>query len=95
MKDLERRNALVPIVGDFAGPRPFAPSGASRRWAAAVSAFYAPNVEETAPGRHVAAVLRERRAAARRLQFVHPRRAEYGTRLPGRGIRDAARPDRQ
>jgi hypothetical protein len=47
MKDLERRNALVPIVGDFAGPKAIRAIGrfAARR-GAAISAFYVSNVEE-------------------------------------------------
>jgi hypothetical protein len=47
VKDLERRNALVPIVGDFAGPKALRAIGhfATRR-GAAVSAFYVSNVEE-------------------------------------------------
>ena len=47
MKDLERRNALVPIVGDFAGPKALRAIGryAAQR-GAAISAFYVSNVEE-------------------------------------------------
>ena len=47
MKDLQRRNALVPIVGDFAGPKALRAIGrfAAQR-GAAVSAFYVSNVEE-------------------------------------------------
>ena len=47
MKDLQRRNALVPVVGDFAGPKALRAIGdfaaAARR---DVSAFYVSNVEE-------------------------------------------------
>jgi hypothetical protein len=47
IKDLERRNALVPVVGDFAGPKALRAIG---RFAAArgeaISAFYVSNVEE-------------------------------------------------
>ena len=47
MKDLERRNALVPIVGDFAGPKALrAIGGFARQRGATVSAFYVSNVEE-------------------------------------------------
>jgi hypothetical protein len=47
MKELERRNALIPVVGDFAGPKALRAIG---RFAAqrggTVSAFYVSNVEE-------------------------------------------------
>jgi len=47
MKDFERRNALLPIVGDFAGPKTLRAIGrlAAQR-GGAVSAFYVSNVEE-------------------------------------------------
>jgi hypothetical protein len=47
VKDLERRNALLPIVGDFAGPKALRAIGrfAARR-GSAISAFYVSNVEE-------------------------------------------------
>ena len=47
MKDLQRRNALVPVVGDFAGPKALRAIGrfAAQR-GASVSAFYVSNVEE-------------------------------------------------
>jgi hypothetical protein len=47
LKDLERRNALVPLVGDFAGPKTLRAIGAYvRRYGATISAFYVSNVEE-------------------------------------------------
>lgn len=47
VKDLERRNALIPVVGDFAGPKALRAIGrfAAQR-SGAVSAFYVSNVEE-------------------------------------------------
>jgi hypothetical protein len=47
VRDLERRNAVVPIVGDFAGPRALrAVGGYARKRHATISAFYVSNVEE-------------------------------------------------
>jgi len=47
VKDLERRNALVPIVGDFAGPKALRAIGSfARKRGATISAFYVSNVEE-------------------------------------------------
>ena len=51
IKDLERRNALVPLVGDFAGPKTLqAIGGYARRRGATISAFYVSNVEEYLQG---------------------------------------------
>jgi len=51
MRDLERRNLLVPLVGDFAGPKTLREVGAYlRRRGASVSAFYISNVEEYLQG---------------------------------------------
>jgi hypothetical protein len=47
VKDLERRNLIVPIVGNFAGPKTLrAIANYVRRNRAIVSAFYVSNVEE-------------------------------------------------
>jgi hypothetical protein len=47
MKDLERRNAIVPVVGDFAGPKALRAIGDfARRRGSTISAFYVSNVEE-------------------------------------------------
>jgi hypothetical protein len=47
VKELERRNAVVPIVGDFAGPRALRAVGTyARKRRATISAFYVSNVEE-------------------------------------------------
>jgi hypothetical protein len=47
MKDLERRNAVVPIVGDFAGAKALRAIGDfTRKRRATISAFYVSNVEE-------------------------------------------------
>ncbi len=47
VRDVERRNALVPIVGDFAGPKALRAIGDfARQRGARISAFYVSNVEE-------------------------------------------------
>jgi hypothetical protein len=47
MKDLESRNLVVPVVGDFAGPKALRAIGAwVREHGATVSAFYLSNVEQ-------------------------------------------------
>jgi hypothetical protein len=47
VKDLESRNLLVPVVGNFGGPRAIRRVGAYvRAHGAAVSAFYLSNVEQ-------------------------------------------------
>jgi hypothetical protein len=47
MKDLERRNAIVPVVGDFAGPKALRAIGDfARKRGSTISAFYVSNVEE-------------------------------------------------
>jgi len=47
IRDLERRNALVPLVGDFGGPKTIRAIGDYvRRRRATISAFYISNVEE-------------------------------------------------
>jgi hypothetical protein len=47
MRDLERRNLIVPLVGDFAGPKTIRAIGAyARARGAAVTTFYISNVEE-------------------------------------------------
>jgi len=51
IKDLEQRNALVPLVGDFAGPKTLRAIGDyARRRGATISAFYVSNVEEYLQG---------------------------------------------
>jgi len=51
VKDLEQRNLIVPLVGDFAGPKTVRAIGAyARRNRASISAFYVSNVEEYLPG---------------------------------------------
>jgi hypothetical protein len=47
MKDFEQRNLVVPLVGDFAGPKTVRAIGEyARAQKATVSAFYVSNVEE-------------------------------------------------
>ncbi len=51
IRDLERRNALVPLVGDFAGPKTLRSIGDyARRRGATIAAFYVSNVEEYLQG---------------------------------------------
>ncbi|HXD72365.1 MAG TPA: hypothetical protein VN628_01445 [Vicinamibacterales bacterium] len=51
VKDLEQRNLIVPLIGDFAGPKTLRAIGEyARRRRAIVSAFYVSNVEEYLPG---------------------------------------------
>jgi len=51
IKDLEQRNAVVPLVGDFAGPTTIRGIGAyARRRQATIPAFYVSNVEEYLQG---------------------------------------------
>jgi hypothetical protein len=47
IKDLEQRNLIVPLVGDFGGPKTLRAIGDyARRRGATISAFYVSNVEE-------------------------------------------------
>jgi hypothetical protein len=47
LKDLESRNLVVPVVGDFAGPRAIRQAGTYlKARGATVSAFYLSNVEQ-------------------------------------------------
>ena len=51
IRDLERRNLVVPLVGDFAGPKTLRAIGDyARRRRATLSAFYVSNVEEYLQG---------------------------------------------
>jgi len=51
IRDLERRNALVPLVADFAGPKTLRVIGDyARRRGATIAAFYVSNVEEYLQG---------------------------------------------
>ena len=52
LKDLETRNLVVPVVGDFAGPKALkAVGGYLKAQGASVSAFYLSNVEDYLYGR--------------------------------------------
>ena len=54
MKDLESSNLVVPVVGDFGGPKAMrAPGVASKANNATVSAFYLSNVEQYLAGKAV------------------------------------------
>ena len=51
VKDLEQRNRIVPLIGDFSGPKTLRAIGDyARRRHATISAFYISNVEEYLPG---------------------------------------------
>jgi hypothetical protein len=51
VKDLEQRNLIVPLIGDFSGPKTLRAIGTyARRSRATISAFYISNVEEYLPG---------------------------------------------
>ena len=83
MKDLEGRNMLVPVVGNFGGPKAIRAVGRYlKERNATVSAFYLSNVEQYLRQEGIwDELLRERRdAAARRNQHVHSLRAPPGRR---------------
>ena len=51
IRDLERRNLLIPLIGDFAGPKTLRAIGDyARRRGATISTFYVSNVEEYLQG---------------------------------------------
>ena len=68
LKDLESRNLVVPVVGDFGGPKAIRSIGAYlKAHDATVAAFYLSNVEQyLLSGRKVGGVLPERGDAAAR-----------------------------
>ena len=75
LKELHQKNLLVPVVGNFAGPKAIRAVGRYlREREAFVSAFYLSNVEQYPdPGRHLVLLhLQRRHAAARRVEPVHP-----------------------
>ena len=75
LKKLESQNLVVPVVGDFGGPKAIRAVGAYlKAHNAFVSTFYLSNVEQyLVAGRQVVALLQERRdASARRREHVHP-----------------------
>ena len=74
LKDLESRNLVVPIVGDFGGPKAIRSIGAYlKAHDATVAAFYLSNVGQLSlSGWEVDGVLPERGgAAARQLEHLH------------------------
>ena len=78
VKDLQSRNLIVPVVGDFAGPKAIRAVGKYLRTRnAIVSAFYVSNVEQYLRARRPHRdVLRQRvDAPDRRPQHLHPERA--------------------
>ena len=75
LKELHQKNLLVPVVGNFAGPKALRAVGRYlKEREAIVSAFYLSNVEQYLSREGMLAeLLRQRRdAAARRVEHVHP-----------------------
>ena len=66
LKDLERRNLVVPVVGNFGGPKAIRAVGTYvREHGGTVAAFYLSNVEQVpAAGQSLGQLLRERGDAA-------------------------------
>ena len=86
MKDLESRNLLVPVVGNFGGPKAIRAVGRylKDRGRDRVGVLPVERRAVSPAGRHLGQLLRERRdAAARRHQHVHPLGAPRATRRPG------------
>ena len=94
LREMERNNAIVPVTGDFGGPKALRSVGRYlKSHGATVTAFYTSNVEQylVSAGRRLGAVLRERGDAPdRRQEHVHPIRlkqrlpaARLGVRFPG------------
>ena len=74
MKDLETRNLIVPVVGDFGGSKAIRAVGQYlKAHDALVSAFYLSNVEQylNRIGHRAGLPLQRRDAAARRVEYVH------------------------
>ena len=68
LKILHEKNMLVPVVGNFAGPKALRAVGKYvRDHGATVAAMYLSNVEQyLQPGRHLGPLLRQRRVDAAR-----------------------------
>ncbi len=97
IKDLQSRNLIVPVVGDFAGPKAIRAVGKYLRARnAIVSAFYVSNVEQYLRARRrPRGVLRQRvDAPDRRPEHLHPERAGR-LRITRRGNSDARWPRRR
>ena len=73
IKDLQSRNMVVPVVGNFGGPKAIRAVGKYLKDRdAIVSAFYLSNVEQyLRPGRALGQLLRQRRDAAARRAAAH------------------------
>ena len=89
LKDLESRNMLVPVVGNFGGPKAIRAVGKylKRQRRDRVRLLSVERRAVPPAGRHLGRILRERRdAAARRDQYVHSLGAPRRTRRPGFGL---------
>ena len=92
VKDLQRRNRIIPVVGDLSGPRALAAIGSEvRRRGWRVSALYASNVEDyllrdgtfDRYARTVAALPRDRRSVIIRSYFGTGPGGPHPDALPG------------
>ena len=74
IKALESRNLVIPVVGDFAGPKAIRAVGTYlKEHGGRVSAFYLSNVEQYPDDSHMERLLQERRnPAARPVEHLHP-----------------------
>ena len=93
MKDLHSKNLLVPVVGNFGGPKALRAVGTwVKERGGTVTAFYLSNVEQyPRPAGAVARLLQQRGgAAARRHQRFHPLSASRPELERLRPIRDGA-----
>ena len=75
LKELHQKNLLVPVVGNFAGPKALRAVGRYlKEREAIVSAFYLSNVEQylDREGTKSRLLVQRRDAAARRVEPVHP-----------------------
>ncbi len=86
IKDLHSRNLIVPVVGNFAGPKAIRAVGKYvRAHGATVGAFYVSNVEQYLEGRRSGRILRQRStlpldAAS---TFIRSERGGFGPRSGG------------
>ena len=97
VRDLHKKNLLVPVVGNFAGPKALrAVARYLKEREATVSAFYLSNVEQylSREGTVVHLLRKCRDAAARRVELLHsvgPRRHGRARHRPRLAARQHAR----
>ena len=87
MKNLESKNLVIPVVGDFGGPKAIRAVGAYlKAHGATVSTFYLSNVEQyLEQDRKWNAVLPQRRVAAARSSSTFIRSSNRGRGFGGFG----------